>query len=207
MTNTALPIIVVVLGLKPASVAALIVRSTTIVDGIGASPTLFPSPIPPLAQVKGHIATLTSTESALRSRTGLRGPRDDAKKLLIADMQGLHAYVQQLVSANPVQAQVIVEAAAMTLKKKTAPHKTDLATTQKVSGSVKVVAKSVKGARSHVWQMSTDGGKTYVDLPVTTQSYTTVHSLQPGSTVFFRQRPVLKTGMGDWSQPISTLVT
>ena len=199
--------IVVVLGLKPASIPPLIVRSTAIVNAMTTNKTMFPSPTPPLVQVTADIAALTAAETALRSHTGTSASRDDKKKQLVADMQALHGYVQQLVSADPAQASAIADGASMALRKSTTHKKNALSTKQTVSGSVKLVAKATKGARSNLWQDSTDGGKTWLDLPPTTQANTTVHSLTAGTTVTFRQRALLKTGLQDWSQPISVLVS
>jgi len=177
------------------------------VNGIEGNPVLFKTPNPPLAQVKGHITDLANAETAYKSHLGTRAPRDDKQQLLVADMKGLHAYVQQLVSADPGQAEIIAQAAAMSLRKKAATHKSDLAVKPIASGSVSVVAKSVKGARGHEWQMSADGGKTWTDLPATAQSRTAVHGLQLGASVVFRQRVLTKAGLGDWSQPITAIVT
>jgi hypothetical protein len=133
--------------------------------------------------------------------------RDDKQQVVVADMHQLHGYVQQLASATPAQAQIIAESAAMTLRKTGARHKSDLAVTQTVSGAVKVVAKSVLGARSHEWQLSTDGGKTWTNATPSAQATTTITGLQPGVLTMFRQRVITKTGPSDWSQPISTLVS
>ena len=125
--------------------------------------------------------------------------------MVIADLHGLHGYVQQVASANVAHAEAIATAAAMTLRKVGARHKRDLAIQQVVSGTVKVVAKATKGGRSYEWQSSTDGGKTWVSLPPTAQSSTTVTGLTPGVLTHFRQRVVTKAGPGDWSEPSSPL--
>jgi hypothetical protein len=95
----------------------------------------------------------------------------------------------------------------MALRKTTVPHKSDLAVTQIVSGSVKVVAKSTPGARSHEWQISTDGGKTWTNGTPSAQATTTMTGLQPGVLTTFRQRVITKTGPSDWSQPVTALVS
>ena len=77
----------------------------------------------------------------------------------------------------------------------------------KVSGSVVLAAKAIKGAKTNNWQYSTDAGKTWVDVPQTTKATTTIANLQPGTNVEFRQRVVTKTGVADWGQPITHLVT
>jgi len=206
-TKTALPSIIVVLGLKLESTTAVIDRTTAVVSGMEANPAFFPAPTPPLAQVKGHLADLSAAQAALKSRTGLRETRDEKQALVVADDRALHAYVQQVARANPAQAEHIAAAAAMSLKKVPTPQKKPLAVKSTVSGSAKVVAKATKGAHANEWQMSTDGGKTWSDLPTTLQASTTVHNLQVAQVVYFRQRPVLKTGVGDWSQAIAAVVT
>ena len=78
----------------------------------------------------------------------------------------------------------------------------------KVSGTVNLVAKATKGARLNEWQYSLDGGKTWIALPATTKATTTVASLTPGATVMAQQRVFTKAdGWGNWTQPVSLLVT
>jgi hypothetical protein len=71
---------------------------------------------------------------------------------------------------------------------------------------VKVVAPAAARRASYDWQYSIDGGKTWVDMPTTLQSRTSVTGMTSLSTVQFRYRSVIKTGAGEWSQPISFLV-
>ena len=77
----------------------------------------------------------------------------------------------------------------------------------KVSGEVHLVAKAVKGAKGNQWQYSTDGGKTWVDLPQTTKATTTLVSLTPGATVTFRHRTFSRVGTTDWGDLIAHVVT
>ncbi len=205
--TTSLPIIIVILNLEQQSVPALISRSNAIITGMAANLAFFPKPTLPLTAVQGHVADLVLAEAALKNRTGVRATRDGKKKQLVDDMHTLHAYVQQLASANPAQAEEIAAAAAMTLKKKTAPQKHPLAVKQAVSGSAKVVAKATKGAHANEWQMSTDAGKTWVALQPTLAARTTVQGLQVGALVQFRHRPILKTGPANWTDAISYVVT
>jgi len=110
------------------------------------------------------------------------------------------------LTATPANAAVLAQDAGMSVRKYTHPAKPPLAAKQKLSGTVQLVAKATKGAKSNEWQYSTDGGKTWVDLPPTTKASTTVN-LMPGTTVSYRQRVLTKSGQSDWSQPISALVT
>jgi hypothetical protein len=199
--------LIVALGLKTNSIAALISRSTTIASAIEANKATFTSPTPPLATVNAAIATLTSAESTFKAHTGTRSDRDAARVALVALMQQLHTYVQGVVNANPSEAAVIAEEAAMALKKPTTHSKPPLAVKQTVSSAVKVVAKAIAGAKANDWQYSTDGGKTWLDAPTTTKASTTITGLVPGATVMYRHRPITKDGPGDWSQPITAVVT
>jgi hypothetical protein len=207
MAITNINIILVVLALKQTSIPALVQRATAIVSAMTANKATFPSPTPPLATVLADIAALQVAETALKNRLGTRADRDDKKQVVVADMGQLHGYVQTTVNANPSQAEVIAADAAMTLRKKGAHSKAPLAVKQTVSGSVQVVAKATVGAKANEWQYSTDGGKTWIDVPSTTKAKTTIPNLTPGATVMYRQRVVTKDGVGNWSQTISALVT
>ena len=208
MTTLAIAVIIVVLGLpKSKSVAALLLRCTTIRDAVAANATTFPSPSPPLAQLTTAITALTTAQTALKNHTGTREARDQAKAALVTAMGMLRAYVQQLATASPDKAADIAKAAAMTLKKPPVRTKSDLAAKAKGGGVVVVVAKATKGAKSHTWQYSTDGGKTWIDVAPTTRSNVTITGLQPGLLVQYRHRPVTKAGVGPWSDPVSAIVT
>ena len=109
--------------------------------------------------------------------------------------------------ANLANAANIAQAAGMSLRKPPAQSKPPLAAKAGVtSGIVQLAAKATKGAKANNWQMSTDGGKTWVDLPETTKAKTQVANLTPGTTVQFRQRALTKAGVGDWSLPVPHVV-
>jgi hypothetical protein len=197
----------IVLGLVTNSVSRLIAQATTVVTAIGANKGTFAAPSPALTTVSAAIADLTSKEAAFKAHTGTRADRDDAKTTLVGLMQQLRDYVQVIASANPAQAATIAADAGMHLAKTGAHTKSDLAVKPKVSGTVQVVAKAIKGARAHEWQYSVDGGKTWIDVPATTAATCTITGLTPGVTVSYRHRPITKTGLGDWSQAVTAVVT
>jgi hypothetical protein len=205
--STVLNTIVVVLGL-PRTVAALIIRMNVILEAIAADKVTFPSPPVAIATVVAHVAALSSAESATKTRAaGTKQARDAARKLVIEDANQLHGYVQQLANASPEQAGAIAAAAAMTLRKTGAHPKSDLSVKQGVSGTVHIVAKSVKGARSHEWQYSVDGGKSWVSALPTTQPRTTLSGFQPGTLVSVRHRTIVKGGPGDWTPTVTLAVS
>jgi hypothetical protein len=198
--------IVVVLGL-PTAVAALIVRLTAIVNAMVANKTTFPTPPIPLTQVQADVDDLAAAEAIAKTHAiGATAKRDEKRKVVVADAKQLHAYVQQIASASPEHADVIAQAAAMTVRKHGAHSKSDLAVTHVVAGSVKLVAKTAKTNKAHDWQWSLDG-KSWTGAAPTTQAHTTLVGLQSGVMTYFRHRPVSKTGAGDWSVPVSLVVS
>jgi len=207
MAKTIVRTILIVLGL-PRPVATLIVRMGAIIDALTTNKGTFPSPPIALALVSAHVAALSVAESATKTRTvGTIQTRDDARKQVVADAGLLHAYVQQLANASPDQAESIAADAAMTVRKSGTHRKSDLTVKQTVAATVKAVAANVKGARSHEWQVSTDGGKTWTSVPPTAQAHTTIGNLTPGTLVTIRQRAITKSGPGDWSAPVSAAVS
>ena len=92
------------------------------------------------------------------------------------------------------------------MRKVTSRNKPDLATKPgATSGTVRVFAKATKGAKTNFWQYSLDG-KTWIDMLPTTGANTSLSDLTRGTIVSFRQRVITKLGLGDWGQPVSTLV-
>jgi hypothetical protein len=207
MNKPSIPIIVVVLNLNPQPISALVVRSTTIVNAMEASGKMFPAPSPAYAVARSDISALDLAEVATKTRTtGSVAVRDDKRKVVVADMHQLHSYVQQLANANPEQAELIAQGAAMTLRKKPSRHKSDLSVKHVVSGTVTVIAKAVLGGHAHEWQYSTDG-KTWTSVAASLKASTTITGLQTGVLTYFRHRAITKVGPDEWSQPVSALVS
>jgi len=201
--------IAVALGL-PRKVADLLVFAQTIHDTMAANSKELPSPSPALTVIQTDIAALTTEQAAVKARSpGAVTNRDQAAKTLRVDLGSERAYVESLVNADPANAVAIAQAAGMKLRKPApARNKPPLAVKAgATSGVVKLVAKATQGAKANHWQMSTDGGKTWVDLPTTTGASTTVANLTPATTVQFRQSVVTKDGEGDWSLPVPHVVS
>jgi hypothetical protein len=193
----------------PTRVADFIVRAQLIHDTMAANAGTVPSPTPPLAVLQTHITTLVTREAAAQARTaGTVTDRNTAWKVVRVDLASERAYVETLVNADPENASTIAQDAGMALRKVGTRNKPLLAAKPgPTSGAVHVVAKATAGAVANEWQYSVDGGKTYVDLPTTSGAATLVQNLTPGVTVLFRQRPVTRKGVGDWSVPVPLVVT
>ncbi len=191
----------------PKGNAALLVLAKAILLALTNNKATFASPTPALAQFSTDIDAFDTAETATKSGTkGMVAIRDEKRLALIADLHQLLAYVQQIANLTPDQAASIIESAGMGVRKPAARTKSDLAATTVASATVKLTAKSQKGAKAHDWQYSTDG-KTWIAAPSTTQSKTTIGSLPTGGLVYFRHRTLTKTGTSDWSSPVSLAVS
>jgi hypothetical protein len=75
-----------------------------------------------------------------------------------------------------------------------------------VSGSVNLVAKAAARTAAYEWQYSTDQ-KTWTTLPITLQAKTGVSGLTPATMYSFRVQEVTRTGVENWSQIVTLLVS
>jgi hypothetical protein len=197
---------IVVLGInKDTPVSVLIEIESTVTEAMMVNKATFAAPVPALATVSAASTTLAEAQAAFKSGTGSRAARDDARMALMQLMLQLRVYVQSIVSAHPAQATAIAQAAAMRIRRPATHHKSDLAVQAIASGSVKIVAKALKGARAYEFAYSPDGGKTWLSV-LTTKASAFVTGLVPGTTVTYRHRAITKTGAGDWSQPVTAVV-
>jgi len=203
-------ILVVALSL-PRTVPELLIRASAIVEEMGKNVGLFPKPVPSLSVVTGHIQALQASQVGVRRRTDDVSHRNILWRALIGDLHQVQAYVQQLVSASPDQAEAIAVAAAMTLRKPRSHSKADLVVRVILSGVVRAMVKAVKGAKAYEWQYAQgeayDSALPWVQLPSTTRASTVVKGLTPGVTYHFRFRPVTKGAVADWSDKFTLIVT
>jgi hypothetical protein len=192
---------------RPTQAAAIVTWAKAIVQALEGDPTTYPTPTPPLSQVKAdidafneaHIATLTRTQGTVAAR------RVTLDALLI-DFDGLRQYVQSLASTDPDNAGTIITSALMYPRQSRAKGKAPLAVRPAPSsGYAVVIAKAVKNA-AHEWAYSLDGGETWIVVPSSLQAKVTVGPLKLGVLAKFRHRVVTKTGPGEWDDPVSLIV-
>jgi hypothetical protein len=191
----------------PRNVSALITYAVGLVKGMTGN-AYFPTPTPPLATVQTAVADLQTAETGAQTRVkGAAALRNEKQQALLTLLEQLRTYVQSTADASPENGPSIIQSAGMTLRK--TPVRKPLGFHAKlgsVSGTVKVVAPAAARRASYEWQYSTDGGKTWVTMPSTLQSRTSLSGLTPQTTLQLRYRAVVKAGEGDWSPPISILV-
>ena len=192
----------------PGPIALLVVYVQGILKAMTGNPT-FPTPNPPLTAVSGAANDLQAAETAARTRaTGTIATRNEKRAALVTLLEVLKAYVQSVADATPENAISIIESSGLALRKTTvrAPR-VFAAKATTLSGSVKLIAPLAGRRAAYRWQYSTDGGKTWVDASETLQAKTSVTGLPVGTTAQFRYRSIIKGGAGDWSAPLSLVVS
>jgi hypothetical protein len=169
----------------------------------------FPNPVPPLAAITTATDELRAAETAAISRTkGAVAARNEKRKALVSVLQHLGAYIQTVVDADEGNGPAIIESAGLAVRKRaTRAPRVFAAKPGRTSGTATLVAASAAHRASYEWQYTTDGGKTWLVLPVTLQAKTTIAGLTPGSAVQFKYRPVTRAGEGDWSAPVSLTIS
>ena len=190
----------------PRSAGGVIVYAQCVSSVMKDNP-FFSSPNPPLATLDLAIADASIAEAAVLTRTkGFKEARDAKLDALRADLESERAYVQEVANANPTEAEAIIQSAGMNVRGFTMRATGELLVSQgRVSGTVRLAAKSAGDRARYDWQYGRDE-TTWMNAPPTIQSRTDVAGLLPGTVYFFRVRPTTITGPGDWSQVVSLLV-
>jgi hypothetical protein len=204
MNGTKIPQIVLKL---PKAVALLIIFVQHVVQAMTNNPW-FLSLAALLAQTATDLTALQAAEAtALTRAKGAAQARNDKKKVVIDDLVLLKSGVQTAVNQNPGQASTIIASSGFFEKQVTLPPRPNLgAKMTGAPGEVLVRAKAVRGA-CYQWQYSTDGGKTWIDIGITTVANTSVQGLTVGGTYLFRFRTTVKKTTSDWSPSLSFFAT
>ena len=194
---------------KLRKIGDFILRIRAIVLNIVNNPAFFVTPNPTVASINTNITNLETGETLAKTRvTGSAGARNLKYDALLKSVHGLQNYVQTLAdnAVDEHTAIAIITASGFDLKNKGVRVKPDLEAKQGVvSGNINLIAKSSGNRNAYNWGKSSDN-ITWIELPPTLQSKTTVSGLTPGTTEHFRYRTITKTGAGNWSQSISILI-
>ncbi len=191
----------------PLPVPQLIKVAQAIIAALTNNPHV-PNPNPPLPTLTSALDALVTAEAATKTRAaGTVAARNVARTNLLSLLHATKANVQQIADANPEQAAAIITSAGMAVRKTASRSKAPFAVKLgAVSGTVHLAAKAAAVRASYEWEWSGDGGKTWTPASPTLQSHTEIAGLPVSTVVQFRFRAITKTGAGDWSQAISSLV-
>ncbi len=170
--------------------------------------TWVPNPSPTVAVFGTDVDALETAEAnAKNGGKGMADVRNDKLATVFTDMDALRALSQIVVDANVQRAAEIAAACGMVLKKTSRAQKAAIAAKMTATpGAVKVMAKAGKRGSCYAWEMSLDGGKTWVTLATTTVANITVPSLTVGSTYMFRVCNTMQQATGAWVQTMPFVV-
>ena len=189
----------------PAVVAVFIVYSKTIYMAMFENP-LFAALAAKVASLYIDITALELAEAGFKTikPTHTASERDAALEKVKADLRSLRNDVQEMASADPTNAESIIESAGMSAKGQAVHGKRQNTAKDGVEqGSVDLTA---EGAGPHEWRMSTDD-LTWTLLPSSYKAKTTVTDLTTGTNYSFQNRRMLPNDeKSEWSQSIKIMV-
>jgi hypothetical protein len=177
--------------------------------GIAGHPTLFVTPNPTILAVENQIVIVDQAEVLAGTRAkGTASARNVQLGILVGLMETRVLYVQGVAdtSATPEQAVATIEASALSVALVASYTKPVLGIKQgPTPGSVVLDANAsaLTGGNQKKsffnWQSTADGGKTFVTLPSTPKSKTSLANLTPLTTYGFRVNVTLSDGVpGEW---------
>jgi hypothetical protein len=184
----------------------LVTKGLHVCDSMEAS-TWFPSPTPPLADVRAALTLLREAVVTATSRAvGTVEARGAEVTRVVSLLHQLKAGVQKVCDDNPDSAAVIASSAGMDLKSFPGRQPNTWKVEQgPLSGTAVLTAVVAAPHAYYEWQISLDK-LTWTSLPITTKATTTVEGLTPGTTYYFRYRTVTPKGTSNWSDPREILV-
>lgn len=188
----------------PKIIALLIVFARAVLQKM-TSNAWFPNPDPPLGLVEQHVDKLEDAEATVKiGGKGAAEARNVALKVVIDDLRGLGAYVYKVASQNPGNEGLIIESAGFFQRRPSKYHKPTLAAYLGPSAhEIRLEAKAVKKGAAYEWQVSMDGGATWVALAATPVAKSKLTGTTPGTTYAFRFRTTRKGVTTDWSSPVT----
>jgi hypothetical protein len=186
----------------------LIVAARAIVAAGRENPAL-PNPFPALDRLEKAVLALDAAQIAAQSRAvGTVTARNAAVARVYAMLAQYKSAVQTVADADPANAApVIVDSGLRTRRESTRRKTTFSVKPGRVSRSLTAEVKAIAKRASYEWEISLDGGKTWIRVRRTLQTKTVISDLPLGKFAQVRCRPVTKSGPGDWIGPITVLVT
>lgn len=206
----------VALGASPKSTVSVTDAGHAIHNGMGKDLVLYAAPVPSLVVLAAQIVKVEVAEQlALTRAKGAAPARNVERALLFGMLETECAYVQTLCDAapGPEQAISIVTGAGMSVAR--VPLHTDPILGVQLgtpSGSVDLDANAAElvgrtGKKAFFnWQFTTDGGKSFNNVPSTPHAKTEIGGLTPLTMVGFRVNVTTTKGTTEWSQVVSILI-
>jgi hypothetical protein len=205
-----------ILNIDRRNTGSVLSRAKAMDAGIGSEPALFASPNPALSVIQAQIVVVDRAEVLAGTRAmGTASARNVQRGILVGMLETECTYVQGVAdtSATPDQAVATIQAAGLMVARVSQYAKAILTVRQGAEpGSVTLDANASAlggGGRRKTffnWESTADG-KTFITVPPTPKSKTTVANLTPLSTYGFRVSLTDSDGMaGPWSQVVAFFV-
>lgn len=164
----------------------------------------FPEPDIPLAEVKTSVDTLSASYLASRdgSHTAISKLHDD-EDATDHLFRILAAYVDRIADGDETK---ILSAGFQGTSQPTPHQKADLVVVDGPnSGSAKLVAKAIAGARAYIWQISINGTD-WTTVDTTTRSSYEMDGLPVAEIRYFRVAGVTPEGTTDFTAPVKKVI-
>lgn len=205
-----------VLKIDRRNTADVLRRARAMDNGMGDNAAQFTAPSPPLSVLEAQIAKVEQCQAQVEAGgRGMASARDFERSTLVGMMESERQYVQLLADSTPTwEAKVaLIQASGLEVAGDTSYQKAVLTVRQGPPGTVELdaYARLLAGKRGPMrffnWEYTTNGGQSFVALPPTPISKTTVANLTPLTTVGFRVCVTHSDGTtGAWSQVVMFLV-
>jgi hypothetical protein len=203
----------VYLNINPVDFPDLIVRATSVHDGMAGDTTHFPAPTPTMPVFAGQIQDLRTAQQAMTTRAvGTTSTRNAKAEIVVSSLESLQSYVQQRCDATPDQALVIIEAASMkprgprNINKPLLAAKNGTAPGSALLSVHRAALVPVTSRKTNInWQYSLDG-KTWISVLSTPYAKTEIDGLPSATTVSFRASATVGKVVGPWTQVVTLLI-
>jgi len=168
-----------------------------------------PKPFPALDRLEKAVVALDAAQVAALSRAvGTVTARNTIAGRVFAALAQYKSAVQRVADADPAKAATIILRSGLRTRRESTRRKALFSVKPgRVSCSLIAEVKAIAKRGSYEWEISLDGGKTWIRVRGTLQTRTVISDLPLGKFVQVRCRPVTKSGPGDWIGPITVLVT
>ena len=206
------------LGTTKKYIPGVQLRAKSMYDGIIANIAMFPGlPITMVA----FLAAITALATAQQNATGTRAKgtgslRNTKRDAVWTGMELLRAYTQGLADTLSAEAAAsLIESAGLLVgavhghqKPALAAKLTPLPGVARLDANRSLLGGPANAGKRAMlsWQMSEDGGKTWIDLKATPYATTEVPGLTLLSTYSFRVNVTVAKVTGAWSQAVTLLI-
>jgi hypothetical protein len=168
-----------------------------------------PKPFPTLGRLEKALEALETAQVAARSRAiGTVPARNTAAARVYAAVAQYKSAVETVADADPANATTIIVNSGLRTRRESTRRKAPFSVKPgRVSRSLIAEIKAIAKRAMYEWEISLDGGKTWIPKGTTLQTKKVLSDLPLGEYVQIRCRPVTKSGRGAWIGPITVLVT